>query len=79
LPVWTRLENLEADIAIIGLYYVSPYPAILTADAAKTEAKSAPDAIRRQSSIFIDHLDHYDFNFDDVLLANRQVQIRLRA
>jgi agmatinase len=26
LPVCTQLKDLEADIAIIGLHYVSPYP-----------------------------------------------------
>jgi hypothetical protein len=37
--------------------------------------ETAPDAIRRQSSRFIDHLDNYDFDFNDVLLAGRQVRI----
>jgi agmatinase len=71
LPVCTQLNDLEADIAIIGLHYVSPYPQRLPA----TTAKTAADAIRRQSSRFIDHLDHYDFDFDDVLLAGRPVRI----
>jgi agmatinase len=75
LPVCRQLKHLEADIAIIGLHYVSPYPTILKATATNAESESAPDAIRRQSSIFVDHLDHYDFNFNDVLLANRQVRI----
>ena len=75
LPVCTRLEDLEADIAIIGLHYVSPYPPIITAAASPTAVETAPDAIRFQSSVFIDHWDHYDFDFDDILLANRQVQI----
>jgi agmatinase len=75
LPVCTQLNDLEADIAIIGLHYVSPYPQRLPATTAKTVVETAPDAIRRQSSIFIDHLDHYDFDFNDVLLANRQVRM----
>jgi agmatinase len=66
LPVCTQLDDLEADIAIIGLHYVSPYP---------TAVETAADAIRRQSSIFIDHLDHYDFDFNDLLLAGRQVRM----
>ena len=37
--------------------------------------ETAADAIRRQSSIFINHLDHYDFDFNDVLLGNRQVRM----
>ncbi len=75
LPVCRQLNHLEADIAIIGLHYVSSYPDISTTAATHADSASAPDAIRRQSSIFVDHLDHYDFNFDDVLLANRQVRI----
>jgi agmatinase len=73
LPVCTQLKDLEADIAIIGLHYISAYPQKLTATQAAVE--TAPDAIRLQSSVFIDHLDHYDFDFNDVLLANRPVRI----
>ncbi len=73
LPVCTQLENLEADIAIIGLHYVSPYPQLLRAT--QTAAQTAPDAIRLQSSVFADHWDHYDFDFNDVLLANRPIRL----
>ncbi len=75
LPVCTQLNDLEADIAIIGLHYVSPYPQRLPATTARPVVETAPDAIRRQSSVFIDHLDHYDFDFNDVLLADRHVRM----
>ena len=75
LPVCTQLNELTADIAIIGIYYVSPYPQKLPATATLTAPETAPDAIRRQSSIFIDHWDHWDFDFNEVLLANRPVQL----
>ena len=75
LPVCTQLNDLAADIAIIGLHYVSPYPQRLPATTAKTMVETAPDAIRRQSLIFMDHWNHYDFDFNDVLLANRQVRM----
>ena len=75
LPVCTQLDDLEADIAIIGLHYLSPYPPRLLGTTAKSVVETAPDAIRRQSSIFTDHLDHYDFDFNDVLLADRQIRI----
>ena len=75
LPVCTRLDDLEADIAIIGLHYVSPYPQRTPVTTASTVVQTAPDAIRRQSLIFMDHLDHYDFDFNDVLLAGRHVRL----
>ena len=75
LPVCTQLDELEADIAIIGLHYISPYPQRSPATPSGTGAETAPDAIRRQSSRFIDHLDHYDFDFNDLLLAGRQVRM----
>jgi hypothetical protein len=71
LPVCMQLNDLETHIAIIGIHYVSPYPQRLPANTAKTAVDTAPDVIRRQSSRFIDHLDHYDFDFNDVLLADR--------
>ena len=75
LPVYTRLENLEADVAIIGVHYTSPYPALVTTVAAQSDVQTAPEAIRYQSPVFIDHWDHYDFNFSDVLLADRQIKL----
>ena len=75
VPVCTQLNELKADIAIIGLHYLSPYPSQLNIPASNSAASSAADAIRLRSSAFIDHLDHYDFDFDDVLLADRQVRI----
>ena len=58
---------------IIGLHYVSPYPQ--KSAAARAAVETAPDAIRRRSSRFIDYLDHYDFDFNDVLLAGRKVRM----
>jgi len=75
LPVCRQLDDLEADIAIIGLHYVSPYPqnpAILSPHPA---VETAPDAIRMQSSRFIGHLGHYDFDFNDVLLPDPRIRL----
>ncbi len=71
LPVCEQLNDLEADIAFIGIHYVSPYPQKLPKS--QTAIESAPDAIRRKSLDFADHLEHYDFDFNDVLLAGRNV------
>ena len=73
LPVVTHLDNLDAHIAIIGLHYVSPYPQ--TSQPIQNTTESAPDAIRRQSSIFRDHLNHYDFDFNDTLLGDEGIRI----
>jgi agmatinase len=75
LPVCTQLNEIEADIAIIGLHYVSPYPQSSPATKTQIAMETAPGAIRRQSSRFIDHLDNYDFDFNDVLLAGRLVRM----
>jgi agmatinase len=75
LPVCTQLDELDANIAIIGLHYVSPYPQRSPDAKDKAGAETAADAIRRQSARFIDHLDHYDFDFNDLLLAGRQVRM----
>jgi agmatinase len=69
MPACTQLNDLDADIAIIGLHYISPYPRRSSAIAAET----TPDAIRRQSSRFIDDLDNYNFDFNDVLLAAQKI------
>lgn len=72
IPVCKQLNDLEADIAIIGIHYTSAYPQKLPANTSKSAVETAPDAIRRQSSILA---DHYDFDFNDVLLGHRQVLI----
>ena len=75
MPECTQIDGLTADIAIIGIHYVSPYPQRLPTAAILTAPETAPDAIRRRSSIFIDHWDHWDFDFNEVLLANRRVRL----
>ncbi|CAB1056829.1 Agmatinase (EC [Olavius sp. associated proteobacterium Delta 1] len=75
LSVCTQLNDLAADIAIIGIHFVSPYPQRLATAASQTVLETAPDAVRLQSSIFIDHWDHHDFDFNEILLANRQVRV----
>ena len=75
LPVCTRLEELAADIAIIGIHYVSPYPQLLTTTTTIADAETAPDAIRLRSSVFSDHWDHYDFDRNEIFMANGQVRL----
>jgi agmatinase len=75
LPVCTQLNDLDADIAIIGVHYISPYPQRSSATAARTAAETAPDSIRRQSARFCNHLGNYDFDFNDVLLAGKKIRM----
>ena len=75
LPVFTQLDELEADIAIVGLHYQSPYPQTSPRVFDNYPKETAPDAIRRQSSIYTDHLGHYDIDFNDTLLGDREIQI----
>ena len=75
LPICLQLNDMEADVAIIGLHYVSPYPQKFEVTTTHSPMETAPDAIRLQSSRFIDHLDNYDFDFNDVLLAGRRIRI----
>ncbi len=74
VPVETRIDDLEADVAFIGLHYKSPYPHPATGKN-RSAILSAPEAIRRQSLVFSDHLHHHDFNFGGPLLANRDLRI----
>ena len=73
LPMCKQLSDLEADIAFIGIHYVSPYPQEWPSTRPMQE--TAPDAIRHKSLYFRDHLEHYDFDFNDVLLAGRKVKM----
>ena len=73
LPVCTQIEDLQADIALVGIHYVSPYPQKIPDTT--TAVETAPDAIRHQSRHFVDHLDHYDFDFNDLLLAGREIRM----
>ncbi|MGD9974077.1 MAG: arginase family protein [Desulfatirhabdiaceae bacterium] len=75
LPICFQLDDLKADIAIVGLHYVSPYPQNPALPATGATRETAPDAIRLQSSRFIDHLDRYDFDFNDILLPDKRIRL----
>ncbi len=75
VPVCTHLNEVEADIALLGLHYVSPYPSGPTRKTLPPEAETAADAIRRRSAAFAGYFDHFDFNLNRVLLADRRIRI----
>ena len=76
VPVCKNLDNLQADIALLGVHYISPYPQVFEKIELSERLEEAPAAIRRQSSIFIDHLHHHNFDFDDGdTLAGKKVRL----
>ena len=76
-PPCGNLEVLEADVAIIGIPYKSPYEVSVPLDFSPTasSALSAPDALRRQSETYAHSLRNYDFDFQGDLFAGREVRI----
>jgi agmatinase len=76
-PRCKRLEDLEADVAVIGISYKSPYEVSVPLETADPVAStlSAPDALRRQSTTYAHSLRNFDFDFDGDLFAGREVRI----
>ena len=70
-PFVDDLDNLNADIAILGIPYGMPYdPATWPND-----QRRAPDAIR-QASLDIDYtLNHYDYDLGGPLLDGQDIRI----
>lgn len=70
-PRCEDLDLLDADVAVIGVPYSTPYdvqsPIFLCG--------SAPDAIRQQSMRFVPTLSHYNFDFNGSILGDRAVRI----
>lgn len=76
VPVCTDLDKLQADIAILGVHYISPYPQVFKKITLDERTEEAPAAIRRQSSVFADKLHHHNFDFDDGdTLAGKKVRL----
>jgi agmatinase len=74
-PRCGRLEDLEADVAVIGIPYKSPYEVSVPLEDVDTAVVSAADALRRQSLTYAHSLRHYDFEFHGDLFAGREVRI----
>lgn len=63
----TDLENLHADIAILGMPFGSPY----TARAFTNDQTNAPQAIRAVTDRIVRAPSHYDFDIDGPMLQGR--------
>jgi agmatinase len=70
-PYTDDLDDLHADIAILGIPFGMPYQAAAMAN----DQSRAPDAIR-QASLDIDYtLNHYDWDLGGPLLDDRDVRV----
>lgn len=63
----TDLENLQADIAVLGMPFGSPY----SAKAFTNDQTNAPQAIRAVTDRIVRAPDHYDFDIDGPMLQGR--------
>lgn len=63
-PAYDHAASLRAQIAVIGVPYLSPY-----AVAKSYDSQNAVATIR-QASLTYQKLDHFDFDFDGPLLGN---------
>ena len=70
-PVETDLARLDADFAIIGAPFGSPYHM----QGVASDASAAPRAVREKSHRFGRMLGHFDFDFDEDLLGGRDTRI----
>jgi agmatinase len=71
LPYVSRLDALEADVAIIGMPYGDPY----TADEFINDQTNAPTAVRRASNRIIQSLDRYDFDIGGTVFDGRDIRV----
>ncbi|CAN5656649.1 agmatinase [soil metagenome] len=70
-PRVSRLDELDADIAVIGVPYGVPYGV----EGAKQRSSDATRTVREQSTRFARYLTHYDVDFEGQIFAGRDVRI----
>ena len=70
-PLATDLDQLEADVAILGL----PYGAAYTIDEVSNDQTNAPTAIRRHCERALRGLDRWDFDIGGTLLDGRDIRV----
>jgi agmatinase len=66
-----NLNDLEADVAIIGVPYGVPYDLA----GMRSPSAPAPAAIRAASRRFVKYLSHYDFDLGGPIFAGRDVRV----
>ncbi len=70
-PFAPDLDNLDADIAILGIPYGMPYHP----EAMANDQSRAPDALRQASEDIDYTLNHYDFDLGGTLLDGRDIGV----
>jgi agmatinase len=72
-PLQIGLDNMAADIAVLGVPYGLPY----TGESAPNEQSRAPDALRRTPTAedVAYTRDHYDFDLGGLLLDGRDIRV----
>lgn len=71
MPRCDDLDQLDADIAIIGIPYTVPYDLA----ASRQVSSTAPETIREQSQRLVNFLTHHDYDFGGQILAGRDIRI----
>jgi agmatinase len=67
----TDLDNLDADVAIIGMPYGDPY----TLDELVNDQTNGPTAVRRASSRISQALDRYDFDIGGPVFDGKPIKV----
>ena len=70
-PIVTDLDNLDADIAILGIPFGDPY----SMGEASNDQSNAPTHIRRYCERALRGLDRYDFDIGGTLLNGRDIKV----
>ena len=70
-PIVTDLDNMEADIAILGIPFGDPY----SIGEASNDQCNAPTHIRRYCERALRGLDRYDFDIGGTLLDGRDIKV----
>lgn len=71
MPRCENLDELEADIAVIGVAYGYPYGMA----GSTSRSSAAPAAVREQSAWYSQYLTHYDYDFEADLFNGKDVRI----
>ena len=70
-PRVAHLDELDADVAIIGVPYGVPYGV----EGATQRSSDATRTVRAQSARFARYLTHYDVDFEGDIFAGREVRV----